>query len=293
MKRLFMKHFSWWTRKLDQDAVDSCAAQASFWMLIAVIPFVLLVLTLLRSIRFQNVSLLFLLADLLPGPVREMLRYLLSGLHTPPGLLSVTALLCVWSASNGMLALVKGLYAVFDVSRRHNFIRMRLLAVLYTLAFTAVLLISLVLLVFSDRLYTALRLPPLPPATKPVFSFLALLFLFWLMFIAIPRKQVKFRFALLGAAFSAAGWLLFSFFFSIFVENFSNYATLYGGLAAVVILMMWLYICMYILLIGGEVAMWLQRSPVRQDLRSLYSARRRQTAAQKGLDHGKNPTQKH
>ena len=88
-----------------------------------------------------------------------------------------------------------------------------------------------------------------------------------------------------GAAFSAAGWVLFSFFFSVFVENFSNYATIYGSLTAIIILMMWLYFCMYILLIGGEVSMWLQHSSVRQDLRTLYHSRR--ISAQKGQSNGK------
>lgn len=280
MKRLFRKHFSWWTRKLDQDAVDSCAAQASFWMLIAFIPFVLFILTLLRTVRFRDTPLLFTFLDMLPAPVQEMLRGLFSDLAAPPGILSVTALLCVWSASNGTLALIKGLHAVFDIPRRPNFIRMRLTAILYTLAFTAVLLLSMLALLFGGRLYLHLqtllpRLPDLSARLQTVLSLLVLLFFFWLMFLTVPRRKVRSRFALCGAVFTAAGWFLFSLFFSFFVENFSNYATLYGGLAAVVILMMWLYFCMYILLIGGEVAMWLQHSPLRRDLRMLYSARRR------------------
>jgi membrane protein len=91
-------------------------------------------------------------------------------------------------------------------------------------------------------------------------GFLCLFVFCWLMFVAVPRRQVRARFALFGAVFSALGWLLFSFFFSLFVENFANYATLYGGLAAVVILMMWLYFCMYIFFVGAEVNVWLQEN---------------------------------
>lgn len=115
-------------------------------------------------------------------------------------------------------------------------------------------------------------------------GFLILLLFFWLMFIAIPRRRVSWRNAFWGAAFAAAGWVLFSTFFSIFVENFSNYATIYGSLAAIVILMMWLFICMYILLIGGELAMWLQTSSIKSDVRRLLRAFRRKKAAQKGDD---------
>ena len=81
---------------------------------------------------------------------------------------------------------------------------------------------------------------------------------------------------------------MFSFFFSVFVENFSNYATLYGSLAAIVILMMWLYFCMFILLIGGQVAMWLQNSSILCDLHTLYTHSRRKHTAQKGHRYGKS-----
>ena len=113
--------------------------------------------------------------------------------------------------------------------------------------------------------------------------FLILLLFFWLMFIAIPRRQVSWKNAFWGASFAAAGWVLFSTFFSIFVENFSNYATIYGSLAAIVILMMWLFICMYILLIGGELAVWLQTSSIKSDMRRVFRVFRRRRA-QKGDD---------
>lgn len=78
--------------------------------------------------------------------------------------------------------------------------------------------------------------PTLINRFKPIMSYVLLLFFFWLMFIAIPRKQVSLRNAFFGAALASAGWVLFSFIFSVFVENFANYATIYGSLAALVIL---------------------------------------------------------
>ena len=275
--------------------MDACAAQASFWILISLIPFLMFALTLLQTVRFEDTTLLFAFVKLLPSSVSSMLQELFSSLHAPSGLLSATVILCVWSASNGMQALIKGLYTVFDIEHRPGFIRMRILAILYTLVFTAVLLLSLGVLFFGDRLFTQLDSASLPVfsllvgSLRPFSGFTVLLFFFWLLFIGIPRKQVRPKAALAGAAFSAAGWVLFSFFFSVFVENFSNYATIYGSLTAIIILMMWLYFCMYILLIGGEVSMWLQHSSIRKDLLALYHSRR--IPAQKGQSNGKK-TQK-
>ena len=288
MKRLVRKHFLWFYEKMDKDAIDAYAAQASFWILIAFIPFLMFLLTLSQLIRFEDTTLLFAFANVMPSPVDEMLRMLFSEIRAPEGILSMTAIICVWSASASMLALVKGLYAVFDVPKR-NYFFMRALAIVYTLALAIILLVSIGLLVFGDLLYDWLvdYMPPSFPRIinefKPLMAFLILLLFFWLMFIAIPRRQVSWKNAFWGAAFAAAGWVLFSTFFSIFVENFSNYATIYGSLAAIVILMMWLFICMYILLIGGELAVWLQTSSIKSDMRRVFRVFRRRRA-QKGDD---------
>ena len=55
-----------------------------------------------------------------------------------------------------------------------------------------------------------------------------------------------------GAVFSAVGWVLFSFFYSLYVTDFPNAASLYGSLAAVCLLMLWVYFCLLILLLGAE-----------------------------------------
>lgn len=280
---------------MDQDAIDSYAAQVSFWILIAFIPFLMFVLALLQAIRFEDTNPLLAFAGMMPDPVETMLEYLFSEIHAPQGLLSLTAITCVWSASTGMLALVKGLYSVFDVPKKRNFVFMRALAIVYTLALVVILLVSMGLLVFGDMIYAWLRpympsgFPKFAREAKPLMGFAVLLLFFWLMFIAIPRRQVSWKNAFWGAAFASAGWVLFSFFFSIFVENFSNYATIYGSLAAIIILMMWLFICMFILLIGGEVAMWLQTSSIKADVSTLFRfTTRRKSRAKKGNEpHGK------
>ena len=108
---------------------------------------------------------------------------------------------------------------------------------------------------------------------KSLLGFILLLAFFTLMYTFLPRRRVRLLHNLAGAAFSAAGWVLFSFFFSLFVDNFSNFS-LYGGLATLVILMFWLFFCMYILFLGAEVSMWLECSGIGQDLADIRQKRR-------------------
>ena len=266
MKILLKKHFGWFYEKLNNDAIDSYAAQVSFWIL-------MLILALLQVIRFEDTSLLVAFVQMLPPPVEEVVSYLFQEVHAPQTLISMTAITCVWSASTAMVALIKGLYSVFDVSKNHNYIFMRILAILYTVVFVMTLLVSMGLMVFGDMLYEWLItvMPPAFPTLinrfKPIMSYVLLLFFFWLMFIAIPRKQVSLRNAFFGAALASAG---------------------------LVILMVWLYACMFILLIGGEIAMWLQHSGINRDVSDLKTERRRRKLiSEKGNDaNGKTADKK-
>ena len=81
MKILLKKHFGWFYEKLNNDAIDSYAAQVSFWILISFIPFLMLILALLQVIRFEDTSLLVAFVQMLPPPVEEVVSYLFQEVH--------------------------------------------------------------------------------------------------------------------------------------------------------------------------------------------------------------------
>ena len=56
-----------------------------------------------------------------------------------------------------------------------------------------------------------------------------------------------------GAVFTACGWLLISFFFSVYLDIFTGFSNMYGGMTTLILILLWLYVCMYIILLGGEI----------------------------------------
>ena len=74
--------------------------------------------------------------------------------------------------------------------------------------------------------------------------------------------------------------MLFSYFFSLFVEEFSNFS-IYGGLATLVILMFWLFFCMYIVFLGAEVSVWLEQSGIGADIKNWRQKRRKRRQRKK------------
>jgi membrane protein len=82
--------------------------------------------------------------------------------------------------------------------------------------------------------------------------------------LAIPRTQSWQR-VLPGAVLATAMWFAATICFGWYVTNYANYAVIYGSLAAVIALLVWLYIVSIVVLIGAEFnALVFPKSEVQQ-----------------------------
>ena len=86
-----------------------------------------------------------------------------------------------------------------------------------------------------------------------LWQILILFAVFWLMYIFVPNRKVKFRTQIPGAAFAAIGWYVLSWAFSIYLDVFKNFSVIYGSLTSIMLLMIWVYWSMYVLLLGAEI----------------------------------------
>lgn len=175
------------------------------------------------------------------------------------GLISVTAIATLWSAGKGINSLIAGFNAIDDNVDRRNGIVVRLIASVYTLLFLVGVVFMLVLLVGGNFIASLLvtNIPNIAPFLDKLMSFRTLIsigvlsVLFMLCYSLLPVKKHKFRETFPGAIISALAWTGFSFLFSLYVDIFNAFS-MYGSLTAIIILMFWLYICMYILFIGDN-----------------------------------------
>ena len=103
------------------------------------------------------------------------------------------------------------------------------------------------------------RLFPIPQAALDLthdagfWVMIVFIFIFLMLFNRIvPNLNLKFREVWPGALFSLVAWILVSWVFSFYVDNMASYSVLYGSLAAIIVLMLWLYIVSIILLMGPQ-----------------------------------------
>lgn len=254
-----------------KDEITVYASQASFFIVTAFFPFIMLLLTLIQCL--PNVSksdLLSVMVRIMPQMLHSLIVSIVDDLYikSPGTILSVTALTALWSASKGMLGIERGLNRIYGDFKRRNYVLQRLFCSIYTLIFMLVCVMSLVLLIFGKNIERLLfrYLPILAPAARLVislrilFALAVFLFTFVGLYTIVPAKKQKPRQQLPGAVFTAVGWLIFSYAFSIYFTHFSNFSYMYGSLTAVVLLMLWLYICICILFVGAELNGFLEKS---------------------------------
>ena len=73
-----------------------------------------------------------------------------------------------------------------------------------------------------------------------------------LIYKFLPNRRDMYRRQLPGAVFSTLGWMVISWVFSVYVDVFRGFSSMYGSLTTIMLIMMWMYFCMYCILIGGE-----------------------------------------
>lgn len=237
------------------------AANACYFMILAVFPTLVLLMSLLRYTGLDVIDLVHMLEGVIPTALLPEAEELILNTYesTSKAVVGLSAVTALWSASRGIYGLLRGLNAVYGVSEDRGWLYTRSVSALYTFLFLIVLLLTLVLHVFGTAL-----LDMLSRSENPVLRFLTgvvdlryflLLFiqtlLFTAMFMVFPNKRNSLGNSLPGALLASIGWLVFSYLYSIYVELFPSYESIYGSVYAVALTMLWLYFCVLILFYGG------------------------------------------
>ena len=247
-----------------EDSVSAYAAQAAFFIIISAFPMIMLLLTMLRFLPYFSSGVPLIQIGFLPDDVNAFVQTMLQEIidNSSNTVISISAITALWSSSTGIYSIMLGLTAAYSVKETRGYIRMRSLAIFYTFLFLVMLIAALGVLVFGNSIYHAL-INYLPFAADHVaiiskgirwlLGFGVLVLFFEISYIAVPDRKSTVLQELPGALVSAVGWTVFSYLYAYYIENFGNYANVYGSLTAVVLLMLWLYFCMFIMLVGAEI----------------------------------------
>ncbi len=256
---LLVKNFM---ARMRRDHVGAYAAQAAYFIMLSFIPIIMLLLALLRYTPVHQSDLQRIFYESVPAPVYPMILMILEEVYArSAAFIPTTAIVAAWSAGRGVLALTRGFNCIYEVNETRHYVLLRLRSTMYTILFILSVVLTMVLLVFGNPIHAlvAEHLPWLGEISGMLISFRTLLAMgilvlfFTLIYWALPNRRASLVLQLPGAMFTTAVWSAFSFLFSVYVDSFGNYSKIYGSLTTLIIAMIWLYMCMYIVMIGAAV----------------------------------------
>lgn len=237
------------------------AAQLAFYFMLSIIPIVLLLSQLLSFFSISMDYIYDYLNRYLVGGAADFLIDMLKS--SPTGSINIVLIVvALWAASKAQYALNRIANYMSNDAYGKGFLRERLRAIFNIVLTIITLSVALVVLVYGRPLLAlALEMLFTRPETKESITG-ALLMLRWPVMLilyffmisfnyyVLPTRRVRYREVLPGSVFAAVGMLVTTSLFSFYTSKITSYNLLYGSLASLVALMVWLILLAWVLCIG-------------------------------------------
>lgn len=241
--------------------VPGMSSQLAYFFLLSLFPFLVFLTTLLGYLPIDIDSVLKFLDTYLPADVASMLESNLENLLTSQsgGLLSISIIGAIWSASKGVNALTLAFNKAYRVEEDRSFIVSKLISIGLTIALVVTIAIALLLPIFGktigEYIFSFVNLSDgfvqVWNTLRWVISSVILFIVLYVLYILAPNKKVKLREALWGAVFATISWQIVSLGFSFYVSTLGNFSATYGSLGTVIVLMLWFYLTGIVIITGG------------------------------------------
>jgi membrane protein len=266
------------------------AAGVAFYSLLAVFPAIIGVVTvyaLVSSPSQVEGQIRPLLTALPPDAAALLLNRLTLAVEANGGGLTVglvvSLVATVWAATGGVSALMTGLNIISGVPEGRNFIKLRGLALGLTFGALVGAAVALGLVAAFPVVLDRIGLDPAAAIGAQAARWVTLVAVVLLGLSVLyrwgpDRQDARWRPISVGSVVALGVWMLASVGFSLYVSNFGSYNKTYGSLAAVVVLLMWLYLSAFAILLGAQVDAVRAAEATEAEHRRAYAAGARATA---------------
>lgn len=258
MKKL-IKLAQRFSNEMNEKHVGAYASSAAFFMFLSLFPILLLICSAIPYTPITEASLMRALEEVLPDYFVPLMVTVVEEVYGKTAtVLSISIIAILWSAAKGILALVRGLNVINDIKETRNYIVLRLEACFYTMILLVAIVLTLSIMVFGkvlvetivDAFPTLIYLLEFFMNIRFIFSLSILTIFFVILYSWLPSKRVRYKTQIPGAFFTSVAWLVFSWGFSFYVNRYTA-LSIYGSLSTLIMMMIWMYFCMYIILFGA------------------------------------------
>jgi membrane protein len=280
------------------DGGTVLAGSIAFTSLFALFPFLIFLTTLAGEFGQEEAAREFidLALDGLPEEVVDAIRPAIDQVVEVrrTGLMTVSILVTVWTASSGLEALRTALNYAYGIEEPRPIWWRRLQSIALTIVMSISILVLMIVVVAGpfiwDFLVDLLKVPEswgwLYTGARYLLAVLLLYAVVALLYQWLPNRHLHRHEILPGAAVTVVAWLITASLFSLYLQNLGRFSVTYGSLGGIVVTLMFFYLSAAIFIFGAEVnGAW--RRDVADRLRAERAARAKR---QKAKSPAQGPT---
>lgn len=260
--------------KMSEHEILTRAAAVAFYAMLALVPFLGLVLTLVvqllpdltgqfgDSLGVANMTVEQLnstLRTMFPAEAYGVIKDQIVRLQKDSnvGLVSFGLAVTIWLASSLFLAVIDAMNRIYGVTETRPLWKLRLTAIAMTLIQAIILVGALLAIVLWPQILTWLGLSTPAQVVATVIQWLVVFLMvsvsFALAFYVGPDAQQRWEWITPGSVFGTLIFLAQTYGFRIYVQNFANYNKAYGSLGGVMVLLFWFWLSSVVVLTAAEV----------------------------------------
>lgn len=258
--RSIVKDVFW--RSIDDDIIAH-GAQMAYYLVLSFFPFLIFFLTILSYTSITSEAAVLNLKSYLPADIFVIVQGIIKQMlaNRSGTLLSFGVIATFWVATNAMEAMIKGIKTAYGLKDTRPYWRFKLAALFYTIAITMVFMFSLIMVVFGQVI--ADKIAQLFPSSSYLLSLwslyryvvpaITMMTVFMIVYHYIPGIRHSSKDIWPGALFSTIGWIVIAEIFSYYVNHMVTYASTYGGIGGAFAMLVWIYWCSIVILLGSEI----------------------------------------
>ncbi len=248
-------------RVLKNDLI-AMANELTFKLMLSVFPFLIFFLTVIAHLKIEYSEYIdYVLSDIPADAAAIITAFLEETVYSRhAGLMSVSLIVALYSASSGFHSLIKGINRAYGVREKRNFFFTRLISLFLMLIFMLTLTVSIYILILRSQINHALVqlhiLKELPKDTSFVVKVLMALVItvvICLVYQIGANVSVRLINTMPGTLFTVGGWFGLSKLFNIYINRYAAYSAVYGSIGALFVSALWLNLLCIVLLVGCQI----------------------------------------
>lgn len=181
-------------------------------------------------------------------------------------------LFALYTAGAGIRALLRAMNLAYGENEKRSILEFYTVALLMTLGMFLFVYLSLLVIIGIPAAFAFLHLDRTASILSGNLPWILLILIFMLGAGIVyrfgpSRRPPRKRWVVPGVLFTTISWLLISWLFALFVANFGQYERTYGGISAVIILLLWFWLTAMTVIIGAELNAEMERQTLADTTR--------------------------